>query len=88
MILTRSSCQPGVLIFFVGFLLAQIPLNLFLASIRRPSLFLGGFTVLWGTISALTSLVQNYEQMVACRFLLGLAGKYPYWAWNPLSSVY
>ncbi|KAG2417099.1 hypothetical protein HFD88_008317 [Aspergillus terreus] len=71
--LENNQFQICVLIFFVGFLLAQIPLNLFLASIRRPSLFLGGFTVLWGTISALTSLVQNYEQMVACRFLLGLA---------------
>lgn len=26
----------------------------------------------WGTVSALTSLVTNYSQIVACRFVLGL----------------
>ncbi|KAL5356273.1 major facilitator superfamily domain-containing protein [Aspergillus floccosus] len=73
MIYTRILCRPGVSIFYVGYLLGQVPSNLFLASIRRPSLFLGGFIVLWGTVSALTSLVRNYEQMLACRFLLGIA---------------
>lgn len=30
------------------------------------------FTIAWGTVSALTSLVKNYPQIVVCRFILGL----------------
>ena len=53
-------------------ILMQVPSNLLLNYAGRPSLYLGGFTVAWGLVSACTSQVHNYGQIVACRFILGL----------------
>ncbi|KAJ9652385.1 hypothetical protein H2198_008354 [Neophaeococcomyces mojaviensis] len=70
--LTPSQYQTGLSILFVGYILGQVPSNLILNHLGRPSLYLGFFTVAWGTVSALTCLVKNFGQIVACRFILGL----------------
>lgn len=70
--LTPSQYQTGLSILFVGYIIAQVPSNLVLNHLGKPSWYLGCFTILWGTVSALTSLVSNFGQIVACRFILGL----------------
>lgn len=50
----------------------QVPSNLLLNYAGRPSLYLGGFTIAWGLVSALTSQVKSFGGIVACRFILGL----------------
>lgn len=71
---TDAQYQTGLSILFVGYILMQVPSNLLLNYVGKPSWYLGFFTIAWGTVSALTSLVKNYEQIVACRFILGLVG--------------
>ena len=53
----------------------QVPSNALLNYSGRPSLYLGFFVVAWGLVSACTSQVKNYGDIVACRFILGLVGK-------------
>lgn len=53
----------------------QVPSNLLLNYMGRPSLYLGFFVIAWGLVSTLTSQVKNYGGIVACRFLLGFVGK-------------
>ncbi|EEH22448.2 hypothetical protein PABG_04659 [Paracoccidioides brasiliensis Pb03] len=55
----------------------QVPPNLLLNYVNLPSLSPGFFTTVWGLASALTSLFTNYGQIVACLFLLALAGAFP-----------
>ncbi|KAI1338273.1 MFS general substrate transporter [Xylariaceae sp. FL0016] len=57
-------------IFFVGYILTQIPTNMILNKMR-PSIFLPSVMIGWATVSACTGAVQNYEGMIALRFLLG-----------------
>lgn len=52
------------------------PSNLLLNYVGRPSLYLGFFVCAWGLVSALTSQVNSYGGIVACRFILGLVGQY------------
>ena len=66
--------QTGLSVLFVGYILMQVPSNLLLNYIGRPSRYLGFFVCAWGLVSACTSQVQNYGQIVACRFILGLVG--------------
>lgn len=69
-----------------GQVLMQVPSNMFLNYFGRPSWYLGtqstsgklpyltfaGFwTIAWGLVSALTSQVSTYGEIVACRFILG-----------------
>ncbi|KAL2443623.1 putative transporter [Exophiala dermatitidis] len=64
--------QLGLSILFVSYILAQVPSNLFLNHLGRPSLYLGFFTTAWGFVSAMTCLVKGFGGIVACRFVLGL----------------
>ncbi|KAK5943519.1 hypothetical protein PMZ80_004527 [Knufia obscura] len=57
-------------IFFVGYILTQIPTNMILDKVR-PSIFLPTIMCCWAVVSASTGAVQNYSGMIALRFLLG-----------------
>ncbi|KAJ5919832.1 hypothetical protein N7454_009667 [Penicillium verhagenii] len=70
--LTDTQYQTGLSVLFVAYILMQVPSNLLLNYMGRPSLYLGFFVIAWGLVSALTSQVKNYGGIVACRFLLGL----------------
>jgi len=63
--------QTGLSILFVSYILAQVPSNLLLNHLGRPSLYLGFFTIAWGLVSALTSQVTSFGGIVACRLMLG-----------------
>ncbi|KAI1868231.1 hypothetical protein JX265_007054 [Neoarthrinium moseri] len=57
-------------VFFVGYILTQIPTNMILNRMR-PSIFLPGVMCAWAVVSAATGAVKNYAGMVALRFILG-----------------
>ncbi|CAG9947543.1 unnamed protein product [Clonostachys rosea f. rosea IK726] len=56
----------------VGYIAGQIPSNMIINRVR-PSLYMGGFCVVWSIICTLTFLAQNFEHMLAFRLLLGFA---------------
>ncbi|KAI0838789.1 major facilitator superfamily domain-containing protein [Hypoxylon sp. FL0890] len=66
-----SQFQTAVSILFVGYLLMQIPSNLFLNKIGKPALYLPACMMVWGVISAATAAVTNFGGLVAVRFFLG-----------------
>jgi MFS family permease len=49
----------------------QVPSNMFLTVISRPSWYLCGCVATWGVISAATGAVHNATQAILCRFFLG-----------------
>jgi len=63
--------QTAVSILFVGYLLMQIPSNLFLNKIGKPALYLPVCMIVWGVISAATAGVHNFGGLIAIRFFLG-----------------
>lgn len=63
--------QTCISILFVGYILMQIPANMFLNKFKRPSLFITGIMVAWGTISTCTGAVQGYGGLLAARLILG-----------------
>jgi len=68
-----------VAILYVSYCPAQIPSNMFLNRVPKPSLYIGLCVVLWGLTSALTGITQNYAGILACRVFVGLpeAAFYP-----------
>ncbi|KAJ0119932.1 hypothetical protein J7T55_000782 [Diaporthe amygdali] len=76
--LSPSQYSTAVAILFVGYVLMQIPSNIFLAHIR-PSLYLPGCMAVWGVLSLCTGLVQNAAGLYTTRFFLGFveAAFYP-----------
>jgi MFS family permease len=63
--------RAGLSILFVSYIIAQVPSNLLLNHLGRPSLYLGFFVCAWGLVSALTCLVKSYAGIIVCRLMLG-----------------
>lgn len=57
-------------VFFVGYILTQVPTNMILNKMR-PSIFLPVVMCCWAVVSASTGAVQNFTGAVILRFLLG-----------------
>jgi MFS family permease len=70
--LTSEQYSIVLLVFFVSYVIFEIPSNLLIARIR-PSLYLSGLCVLWGAVSACMAATQNWQQLAAVRFCLGIA---------------
>lgn len=58
-------------ILYVGYILMQVPSNMFINRIERPSLYIACAMLLWGIISTLSGNATGFGSMVVIRFLLG-----------------
>ncbi|KAF2184728.1 MFS general substrate transporter [Zopfia rhizophila CBS 207.26] len=58
-------------ILYVGYILMQVPSNMFINRIQRPSLYIACAMLLWGLVSTLSGAVNNFAGMVTIRFFLG-----------------
>lgn len=76
-------------ILFVGYMLMQVPSNMMITRVKRPSWYMSLWMLAWAAVSGCTALVQSYGGLVACRFILGIveAPFYPA-ATYTLSSFY
>lgn len=61
-----------IAILYASYCPAQIPSNMLLNYITRPTFYIGGCVVLWGLTSALTGVTTNFAGILACRFFIGL----------------
>jgi MFS transporter, ACS family, tartrate transporter len=69
-----TSQQYGIAagIFFLGYLLFEVPSNLILHKIGAR-VWIARILLSWGVVATLTGLVRNVHQLYAARFLLGIA---------------
>ncbi|KAL4943532.1 hypothetical protein BDV06DRAFT_210938 [Aspergillus oleicola] len=66
-------------IFFIPYVLFEVPSNILLKKFKRPSHYLGILVLSWGIIMTCTGLVHNFGALMAVRVLLGIfeAGFFP-----------
>uniref|UniRef100_A0A0W0GCX9 Major facilitator superfamily (MFS) profile domain-containing protein n=1 Tax=Moniliophthora roreri TaxID=221103 RepID=A0A0W0GCX9_MONRR len=66
-------------ILYVTYCPAQIPSNMALNYVTRPSWYIGACVVAWGLVSAMTGVTHNFGGLLACRMFIGLpeAAFYP-----------
>ncbi|KAI0170077.1 major facilitator superfamily domain-containing protein [Pestalotiopsis sp. NC0098] len=66
-------------IFFIPYILLEIPSNWILSKVKRPSLYLGAMIIAWGIVMTLSGVVQSYAGLCITRVLLGVfeAGFFP-----------
>ncbi|OLN87695.1 putative transporter C1683.12-like protein 12 [Colletotrichum chlorophyti] len=58
-------------ILYVGYILMQVPSNMIINKISRPSWYIAAAMLIWGLISTLSGVTHNFGGMVATRFFLG-----------------
>ncbi|KAG5654892.1 hypothetical protein KAF25_005849 [Fusarium avenaceum] len=66
-------------LFFIPYILLEIPSNILLKKFKRPSVYLGILVTIWGIIMTLHGVVKGFGGLLAVRMLLGVfeAGFYP-----------
>lgn len=66
-------------LFFIPYILLEIPSNILLKKFKRPSVYLGILVTTWGVIMTLHGVVKNFAGLLVVRLLLGVfeAGFYP-----------
>jgi MFS family permease len=69
--LSQTQYQTCLSILYVGYILMQVPSNIFINQISRPSAYIGVAMLIWGMISTLSGIVTGFSGMVATRFFLG-----------------
>jgi len=76
--LSSSDYSLAVSIFFIGYLLLEVPSNMILSR-TRPSIYLPGIMIVWGCISCGYVGVNSKGALIGIRFCLGLveAGFFP-----------
>ncbi|KIJ65884.1 hypothetical protein HYDPIDRAFT_109951 [Hydnomerulius pinastri MD-312] len=77
--LTDVQYDTLLAILYASYCPAQIPSNMILGYISRPSFYIGACVVAWGLTSAMTGVTQNFGGILACRVFIGLpeAAFYP-----------
>ncbi|TFK51137.1 MFS general substrate transporter [Heliocybe sulcata] len=71
--------EAVIAIFCASYCPAQIPSNMIIHKVKRPSVYMGACVILWGLCSAMTGLTQNFTGMVLVRIAIGFpeAAFYP-----------
>lgn len=69
--LTSNQYSIVLLVFFVSYVIFEIPSNMILTRVR-PSLYLSGIAVVWGVIAACMAATRSWQQLAGVRFVLGV----------------
>ncbi|KAJ5851775.1 uncharacterized protein N7529_011160 [Penicillium soppii] len=69
--ISNAQYNTCLMIFYVGYIITQIPSNLIITKVR-PSLYIGLVTAAWGIVSMCQALTHNFTGLLLCRFVLGL----------------
>lgn len=66
-------------LFFVPYILLEVPSNIVLKRFHRPSIYMGVLVTTWGVIMTMHGVVNNFGGLLALRILLGVfeAGFFP-----------
>ncbi|KZL74853.1 major facilitator superfamily transporter [Colletotrichum incanum] len=70
--MTGVEYNVAVSVFFIPFVLAEVPSNMVLHLFKRPSLYIGGIVTCWGIVMTCNGVVQSYGGLIAVRIFLGL----------------
>jgi MFS family permease len=68
--LTSNQYSIILLVFFVSYVVFEIPSNMLIAR-ARPSLYLSGIAIIWGIVAASMAATKDWKQLTAIRFVLG-----------------
>jgi fucose permease len=59
-------------VFFVPYILLEVPSNILLKKFKKPSTYLGTLIVIWGIVMTCMGVVRHFGDLLATRILLGV----------------
>lgn len=71
--LTGIQYNIALSIFFVPYILLEVPSNIILKKFKRPSTYIGILVLAWGIVMTFTGLITNFAGLMVVRVFLGIA---------------
>lgn len=68
---TGTKYNIAILVFYIPYILVDIPSNLLIKKIPA-GIYLPSLIILWGLVTTFTGLIKTFPQLVVIRLLLGL----------------
>ncbi|KAI9926237.1 hypothetical protein ASPWEDRAFT_30629 [Aspergillus wentii DTO 134E9] len=68
--LTSNQYSIALVVFFVGYVVFEVPSNLALGR-SRPSIFLPSIMILWGALTCVMAAVKSFTHLVVLRVIIG-----------------
>ncbi|KAJ5749374.1 vitamin H transporter [Penicillium nucicola] len=68
--LTSNQYSTALVVFFVGYVIFEVPSNLVLSR-SRPSIFLPAIMVTWGALTCMMAAIKEFKHLVALRVIIG-----------------
>ncbi|KAH7030577.1 major facilitator superfamily domain-containing protein [Microdochium trichocladiopsis] len=77
--MTGTDYNVVTMMFFIPYILLEVPSNSILLKFKRPSTYIGLLVTSWGIVMACHGVVSSYATLIVCRILLGAleAGFFP-----------
>ncbi|KAK9458435.1 major facilitator superfamily domain-containing protein [Dipodascopsis uninucleata] len=69
--LSSSDYSITLVVFFIGYVVCEVPSNMILAR-SRPSIFLPIIMTLWGFVTCMMALINDYKHLIALRVIVGV----------------
>ncbi|KAM0437827.1 hypothetical protein ACHAPT_002192 [Fusarium lateritium] len=71
--ITPQQYNIALSVFFVPYVVLEVPSNYILTKFKRPSVYIAAIIVAWGIVMTLMGIVRNFSGLIASRFMLGVA---------------
>ncbi|KAJ5861898.1 vitamin H transporter [Penicillium soppii] len=68
--LTSNQYSTALVVFFVGYVVFEVPSNLILSR-SRPSIFLPTIMIIWGALTCIMGAIQDFKHLVVLRVIIG-----------------
>lgn len=70
--MTGNDYNIANMMFFVPYILCEVPSNSILIKFSRPSIWIGLIVTAWGVVMTCSGFCQNFGGSLGCRILLGI----------------
>ncbi|KXT09413.1 hypothetical protein AC579_8437 [Pseudocercospora musae] len=81
--MTGNDYNIALMVFFVPYVLCELPSQLLLSKFQKPSFYIGILVTCWGTVMTLSGVTSSFAGLLATRFFIGVfeAGFFPGAIW-------
>ncbi|CZT16308.1 related to permease of the major facilitator superfamily [Ramularia collo-cygni] len=81
--MTGNDYNIALVVFFIPYILCEVPSNMLLSKFTRPSYYIGILVTCWGIVMTLSGITHSFAGLCVTRFLIGFfeSGFFPGAMW-------
>ncbi|KAF2211028.1 hypothetical protein CERZMDRAFT_44134 [Cercospora zeae-maydis SCOH1-5] len=81
--MTGNDYNIALVVFFIPYVLCEVPSNMILSKFKKPSVYIGILVTCWGAIMTLSGVTSSFAGLLVTRFLIGVfeSGFFPGAMW-------